>query len=119
MARRNKTVEPLEWLKKMAEVLDQPEFLDGTSPLQRRGYRAAADELGQAIADLSQHELTATDIMTFLQGATFQAEVGSGFGGLLGQIVGGVQQNKVNTTIVLCLGYLARDLLAGERVMDA
>jgi hypothetical protein len=111
----------LDILGEAGNILDKPEFVDGTSKLQKRAFREAADTLRTSIEEHCG-PLGADRLIAFWMGATFQAQLasqGNPVMELLGPILGGAEPGRgtsPETNLLICISYLARDLLSGGRV---
>lgn len=111
---------PLESLAQMAAVLDGADFLDGTSRNQRRELRKAADGVGKAIED-TVGLVTPEILVAFFAGAATEATMSADMNPLsrlMKQVMGAGADKQLtpNNVLTILVAYLARDLLAGERV---
>lgn len=109
---------PLQVLAEMAKALDSAEFLDSTSKTQREAFRNAADSITKALED-AVGVVTPPVLVAFLVGAT--AEVGfrntlNPLPSLLGPLLGKTSPDSPNSVLIMVIAFIARDLLAGERV---
>lgn len=108
-------------MRDLAVILDSQDFQDGFSTTQKRGFRDAADGFKSAFEDTTGVELTPPLLVAMVYGASAQAAVVSQsnpLGAVLNSLMGkaAVSAAQPDTILMISLGYLARDFLAGERV---
>jgi hypothetical protein len=109
----------LKTLATLAEVLDTPAFTDNITKTQKRLLRETADTMQKAF-EKELGPLTPPLLLSFWLGAAAQA--GASQTGPLGTIgtllepILGKQADTPNVVISTIVAYLARDILAGERV---
>jgi hypothetical protein len=107
----------LEYMAELAKVLDNDEYLDGTSPSMRRAHRALADDIRAALEKYGA--LTPPVLLSFWMGATAQAHVARATNPLastVGKLFGQDAVDGPHITVTVATAYLSRDILAGERV---
>jgi hypothetical protein len=117
--RRNKTEDPLKLLAELASVLDGQTFVEGTSIVQKRAIRHAADELKTTLEKYID-PLGPIALICYVAGASAQAAL-SERANPLNALMGALGRDNSteagpDATLMLIVSYLARDLLAGERV---
>lgn len=115
---RRKNENPLALLRQLAEALDDREYLDATSPNQRRAMRKAADTVRGVMLEWSD-DVTPQMLLCLWTGATMQAQLSTkdlpeALQAILGSTASVPPSPAVGLTV--SIAYLARDVLAGERV---
>lgn len=119
MLGRSKRETPLQTLANFAKVLDSVEFVDGTSAMQKKALREGADSLRTTIEELCE-DLTPPILVGFYSGAAAQAKMSADsnpLAGAMNRVMGMGQDPEAPLhTLTILVAYLARDLLAGERV---
>lgn len=109
---------PLEWVASLAQILDGIDFVDGVSTSQKRAYRKAADDFEQTLKKMLQVELSPPILISMLLGATAELQLTQTINPLTSVMASFVGEVNVtpNVHFMIILGYLCRDILAGERV---
>ena len=103
----------LERLGRLAGLLDSSDFLDASSADMRRDFRSYADIMRRSLEN-ELGDLTPPLLLAFRMGAAFQAGLGSVPAAVRSVLGGG--QHLPDSRLSIVVAYLARDLLAGERV---
>jgi hypothetical protein len=100
-----------------AAIIHDQDYLDSTSPAERRMHREMADHLAE---DLTENgiEITADVLQSTVMGAMFQAMLPPENNPLapFASIFDELGEGQVHSLVVLTIGYLAADLLNGERI---
>ncbi len=116
--KKNKTEDPLSLLAELASLLDSSEFINGTSKIQKDAIRSAADQLRVALEKYFE-PLSPPALVCYVAGASAQVALSkqeSPLAPLLSSIGLAAQTDSPSHTLMLIVSYLARDLLAGERI---
>lgn len=116
MASDSKT--PIQYAAELAMILDNSDYVDGTSTIQKRALRKAADDLRATIEE-TFGDLTLDVLLAFWTGAAAQAAITTPVSTLpdtLLSLLGANNSKSPHIALSVSVALLARDLLAGERI---
>lgn len=106
-------------LGQMAAILDGETFQNGTSVVQRRSFRETADTVRESIEKMTGIPISIPTLVAFWMGAHIykQTTSNAGIAGLIRSAMGPQPEDTAfDSLFAITVAYLARDLLAGERV---
>ena len=109
---------PLEIMGDLANVLEAEVFVDGTSTVQKRAFRDAADTLRSTL-EATLGDLTPPILVSFYLGALTEATLDdedSPLSALLATTGLAPKKTGPKPHLSVIIAYLARDMIAGERV---
>lgn len=107
---------PLAILAGMAEILDSDRYHDTVSPAQQRAIRQLADDLRADLESMLGVPLSAQHLVVLLMGMELQLKATAR--GKIETLLHSMVDTSDTPSAILrvAVAYLARDVLAGERV---